>query len=432
MLAADLFMVTTYGSYVPWLDDWGMVPALTGDQPIARWLWIPQNEHWVPLPKLILFGLLRLTACDFRGGMVANVLLLAVLAAGMMLAAREVRGHVSYTDAFFPLVLLHGGHAPNLLWCWQLTFILPTALAGGILIIIVRIPRTLPFGWIALGGTFLVLLPLCGANGLAMVPALSLWFLLLALDRWRLGSRQRILQALMILALVFVASLLAQRNAVGWERPANIPPSPSLARTLAATFQFCSTSLGPLPWPLWPACGLLVTALVSGGSLARGPNRAWIRGTPSGIRLASFSGAMASVAVAIGWGRAGLSPEAGLASRYVSLAAPWLCWIYFAALLAEGALGRWVTALLVIATGLMAVPNTSAGYDQARSRCNNMWYVKHDLEAGLPAEDLAARYSRAPFMLYPWEADLARYLIMLRRAAIGPYYKMHESRPRSR
>ena len=40
-------------------------------------------------------------------------------------------------DAFFPLALLHLGHHANLLWGWQVQFVLSTVLAGGLLLLIV-------------------------------------------------------------------------------------------------------------------------------------------------------------------------------------------------------------------------------------------------------------------------------------------------------
>jgi hypothetical protein len=422
MFAVDLFAVTSYGSYVPFFDDWGMVPAVTGDLSIGRWVWVPQNEHWVPLPKLILYGLLRLAACDFRSGMVASVVVLAALAAGMMMAASRVRGHMALSDAFFPLVWLHGGHSTNLLWGWQFTFTLPTALAGAILITMVRDPDTTVFRWTAFAGACLALLPLCGASGLAMAPALSLWFLLVAVATWRRGARGARLQALVTVALVGIALLLAGKNAMSWERPDNIPHSPSIARTLVAALQFCSISLGPVSWPVWPAFGLLVVALAMVAGLLQASRAVAMPGErlrATGVIL--FIGAMGCLALALGWGRAGLTSEAGLASRYICLSAPWLCSIYFGFLIAGTPVSRFVITSLVIVSALMAFPNTSAGFAEAQNRYYNMWHVKHYLEVGLSAEEFGARYSRPPPMLLQYESDLANYVKMLRRAGVHYY-----------
>lgn len=110
-VSAALGLVLVFGSNVPYWDDWDMVPVLTGEQPVTlSYLWSQHNEHRLLLPRLALLGLLRLTGWDFRSGMVANVLLLGLLALGMIATARRVRGRMIYGDAFFPVVLLHWGH----------------------------------------------------------------------------------------------------------------------------------------------------------------------------------------------------------------------------------------------------------------------------------------------------------------------------------
>src|SRR5215467_3770536 len=121
MLVAALFLVGHYGSNVPSWDDWDMVPTLTGTQPItASWLWSQHNEHRVPVLRLVLLGLHRITAINFRTPMFFNVLALGALGFAMIRAAQRLRGWISYSDAFFPLLLLHWGQAPTFLWGWQL------------------------------------------------------------------------------------------------------------------------------------------------------------------------------------------------------------------------------------------------------------------------------------------------------------------------
>ena len=74
MLAAALWFVMTCGKNVPFMDDWEIVPALSGAQPItANWLWSQHNEHRIPLPRLLLLGLFSVSGNDFRAGMFFNV-----------------------------------------------------------------------------------------------------------------------------------------------------------------------------------------------------------------------------------------------------------------------------------------------------------------------------------------------------------------------
>ena len=95
------------------------------------------------------------------------------MAFAMIWIAKRLRGRMSYADAFFPLALLHPGHCPCLLWSTPVEF--PPVLAGTLLLIIVWGDAQLRLGTAILAGICLVLLPLCGGPGLALVPALALW-----------------------------------------------------------------------------------------------------------------------------------------------------------------------------------------------------------------------------------------------------------------
>ena len=106
-LAAALLFVGRYASNVPSWDDWDMIPTLTRFQPVTwSWLWSQHNEHRVPLPRLIFLGLDRVFGIDMRVTMVADVLLMAAVAAALLLVVRQVRGRFRLTDTFLPLVLL--------------------------------------------------------------------------------------------------------------------------------------------------------------------------------------------------------------------------------------------------------------------------------------------------------------------------------------
>ena len=111
MAIAALAFVWRFGSDVPFWDEWNLVDALTGARPITlEWLWAPHNGHRIPLPKLLLLGLYKLSGGDFRVGMYFDVAALAAIAAAMMWASRRMRqGEPSYVDAVFPLLLLHLG-----------------------------------------------------------------------------------------------------------------------------------------------------------------------------------------------------------------------------------------------------------------------------------------------------------------------------------
>ena len=87
MLLVALACIVRYGRNIPLAEDWLLVPPMTGHEPhLGSWLWAQNNEHRLPLPRLVLLGLLVATR-DFRAGMVLNVVSLAALAAAMIFTA---------------------------------------------------------------------------------------------------------------------------------------------------------------------------------------------------------------------------------------------------------------------------------------------------------------------------------------------------------
>ena len=111
MLAIVLWHFVHYARDLPLAEDWNLVAPLTGQEPrLGSWLWSQNNEHRVPLPRLVMLVLLKATGGDFRSGMILNIALIAMLAAAMMEVARRIRGGRSrYTDAVFPILLLEVG-----------------------------------------------------------------------------------------------------------------------------------------------------------------------------------------------------------------------------------------------------------------------------------------------------------------------------------
>src|SRR6185503_15507641 len=106
---------------------------------------------------------------DFRIAQYGNALLLAAAAAGLILAARRARGgRTALADAFFPLVLLHWRHAVNVLWGWQVQFVASAVLACALAAALAVAPGRPGRGASLTVGAALLLLPLCGANGVAL------------------------------------------------------------------------------------------------------------------------------------------------------------------------------------------------------------------------------------------------------------------------
>src|SRR5207249_3988664 len=120
-------IIARYGSDVPIWDDYEIIRALVGEQPVTPgWLWAQCNEHRIAVPKLMLLESYRLAGNDVRAGMVLSAASLSALAAGLVMLAGRFRGGHRASDALFPILLLNPGHSTNLLWSIQLAVVLPT------------------------------------------------------------------------------------------------------------------------------------------------------------------------------------------------------------------------------------------------------------------------------------------------------------------
>jgi len=424
LLLAGLCFVRGYGASVPHMDEWALVPALAGAEAVdAAWLWAPHNEHRLPLPRLVLLGLLRSTHGDFRAGMVFNVLSLGGLSLALLLAARRIRGKSAWSDAFFPLALLHWGHVENLLWAWQVGFVLSSSLAGLFLVLLVRAGASPSAGSLLGLGLCLVGLPLCGAHGLLLAPPLALWLLGLG---FALGSSSQPRQrgkAALALALSLSSLAVSAAYPVGLPRP---EPSPDLdlREVLRVALQFLSAGFGLVPARFWPAWAALAGGVLLGAAIALLPGVREPSRRSLALGLACFLAACLSLALGIGWGRGGGAgnPAPGLASRYGALAAPGLCAAYLSFLIfGRSAPARAVPAILFLGSALLFARNAQQGLSQGRDLKRSTDAFQSDILAGRPPLYLADRYSRFPSAIYPhsYKALFPVLLEMARRSGLG-------------
>ena len=432
MLTAAIVLVAVNGRNVPCWDDWDLVPAMTGQQPVtAQWLWSQHNEHRVPVPRLLMLALLRLGPADFRAGMYYNVFAAAALALLMIFAARRARGYAAYSDVFFPVVLMHWGEAINYLWCWQVQFYTSMLLAGCALALIVR-SATRPALPAAVGvGACVLLLPLCGANGLGMVPSLSLWLGYIAILRWRGGSISDRRTGLLLAGLAIAALLITGLYFVGYSRVPFHPSTHNPRRILLTAMQFLTSGFGPgvvglgfperVPVPFWPAIVFLVTLLfvITGFMLVR----TWLRQPAERVRLTGlllFLGAMVCLALGLGMGRNGFEP------RYITLSVPALCAVYLAwSLYGKAPLQPAITAIL-LTTAVMLLPlNIWWGWRYTLDLRSRLDAFGRDIVAGTPPYQIIQRYS----FLHPHHIVMMDYMPMLRQASVGVFAHLQNDPP---
>jgi hypothetical protein len=438
MVAIAIWHFAHYARNIPLAEDWNLVAPLTGQEPnLGAWLWSQNNEHRLPLPRLVMLALLKASHGDFRSGMIFSITMVALLAAGMIEAARRLRGgRVRYTDAFFPIVLLEVGDWQDLFWHWQLAFVLSVVLVGlGLLTIITRPGLNTP-GAAAAVGAALVLAPLTGGSGLLFVPPLMLY------AGWRgvqlargseLKSERR--GGFMLIGAVAVTASFIALYLAGYERPEWVPRNPGLGKSILTAVQFQTFGLGPAvrtSWTFWSAVALLLLlaatvrvfqvfrlARRNDPTLPKNDDRLRALGLLAGLL------SVAGFAAAIGWGRAAvIDVYHGWPDRYVLLATPAFCLAYFAWELPgrEGTnrLGR---GLLFGFAALLLPMNTAFGREWGAWYVGGMDHVIRDIRAGTPRDVLATRHRE--FLYHPWTPELlAEHMQMLHDHKMGPFAAM--------
>jgi hypothetical protein len=408
-----LFSVGRYAKNVPNAEDWNMVRPLFNDQPdFLHWIWAQNDEHRSPIHRLIQLGLLKATH-DFRSGMVFDILLMAAVAALLVLAARTIRGRTAVSDAFIPILLLHVGNWENLLWSWQMQFVIVTAALLVVLAAFATAGRRISGRWLAAVGAIVVLLPLGGGTALPMVPLVLAG--VIALACWR-GERRR---SMRIGAAVVGGLTLAVIGwyFVGWVKPTGYPPNPGPRGTLATTAKVFAMAWGPINQSgtvAWALGGLL--AATAAGSAIWVLVRAFRDDRPDRsviVALGAYLGATFVTALALGYGRAGRVPIEGLAGRYTYVTMPALLAVYFIWLrFGPPRVASGVLAGLLIAALLMTPFNVNAARDWRAWYAAGQRQLDHDIAAGIPRAQLVDRNQE--FLLH-WDHDLLAHDIELLR-----------------
>ncbi len=184
LTVAAVGYVLTLGSNCPNADEWEFVPALTGREPLSPWLWAQHNEHRLPLPRLVYYGLFQITH-DFRAGSLLQIALLAATSLGLMSLASRLRGRPYWTDLFFPVSLVHVGHWENFLIGYNLCFAFILVLETALGLVALSTTRKTRFRSGVQAGALMVLLCLCGGGGVVAAMPVALWLVYLAASTFK-------------------------------------------------------------------------------------------------------------------------------------------------------------------------------------------------------------------------------------------------------
>jgi hypothetical protein len=437
MTGVALGCISIYGHNVPLAEDWIMVSPLVGREPdLISWLWAQNNEHRLPLVKALYLVILKAGGGDFRVGMLANTLMISGLCLMMILTARRLRGgQTQLADIFFPLVLLHLGNWENMLWGWQISFVVPTVLVCLWLVIIVRDAWPLPPKIFVIAGLIAVSLPVSCANGVLFAPFFTLWLAVGAILYWRETADTWLRPFLG--ACIFVSLVMTGVYFVGYTSPQleladaahliSWPPNPGLGPMVRTGLRFLGMAIGPVGGGMVPPrligsffCGTTLVLLASSViPLTYRLGRVNISERFRIFGLLVFAMAMAALVLAMAWGRARWVPLQGMPDRYVLLSVPALCAAYFAWILyGSEPIRNWIAIAFAIA-GLLALPfNVREGNAWRRWYVAGMRSFEQDLFAGFSWQELGDKHYK--FLLH-WNRDaLVERMGMLHDGKIGP------------
>lgn len=416
MLLGALGFVARYADQLPYGDDWTTVGVLAGKQPLTlSWLWEPYYGYREFALRAFLVASGVLSDFDLRVPRFANVLVMALGAALLIRSSRILRGRASWTDAFFPLAVLHWGHVGPLLQNQYLIYALSATLLYSLVYLVARAPSPLEWRHVALASIALVVLVLCGATGVAMGAPLALWLASAAWESQRESGASASRRAAVLL-LAAAPPVLMGLYFVGFRIPPDAASAPGTAGVLILAGRFLSTAIGSAGRSGWPFSGLAIVMLIAASLWAvlrrAGTSRsAWI----------ALTGATVAVAVGVGLGRSGHAADRiyiGFLDRYVTIAVPALCIAYLGWSLASSRAARWVQAgFFVLMLALLPV-NARTGLGTANTRRDMARAFRKDLESGMAVKELAARHW--PYF-HRGERQFLRMLEISSKGRIGPF-----------
>ncbi len=422
-----ILFIRQYSRNVPFWDDFELVPMMTGQEPVSLgWAWAQHNEHRPVLSRLILAGLSRWVANDFRTGRYFSAGLLSAAAASMLLLVRRLRGSTRATDAVLPLSILTLGQGESLMITFAMNLVL-TAWIAYALIATVSLAGRRP-GWaLALRfGLLLVLLPLCGGSGLVMLPPLVLWLAGYVAWGWWSGREPGGGARAIGLGSLMACSAITALYFSGYVQAAH-PPPPSMAAAAFTLLEWLSLVICPNVPKYWFPAGLLLVVVLAATLLmlmlagARAPGERLRT-----LGLMALILAMLCMAAAVGWSRSGLGPGTGLSTRYVTLAAPILCALYVAWLTYGPPRARRLVHAGLLAAVCLALPaNIQSGrkYGAFVRACELR--VEGSLKARVPASELVRRHSK---YVNPNPARVSECFRMLKAARFGSFASLNDDR----
>ncbi len=418
--------VVRYHYRVPFWDEWVVIPqAVCGESANWGWLWHQECEHRIVITKAVYVALARLTHRVPTELAILSAGVLTTVSAIALVWLRRLRGGLQFTDALIPLLLLSFGQWETLIWSFMLGSVLWSVSVCYLVFLTWRAPDGLTGPQAVVAGVCLLAQPLFGAIGLAYGSILALWYAAHGLRCWRfaLNARQSWRGGVM-LVVAFAVWVEIGLYFVGYHRPPPHPQPDGITSILRGMSEFLTVAWIPgqapavFQWVQWPTCALFgVCILLSLKAIYLNNHR-----------LQAF-GSLVCVVAAIGLagavacGRSGFGPMACAAPRYCTLAAPGLLACYCCI---NQWTGRWVRpAVLFVMLGVAAIgvmPNYELAHTAAKQTKHHLMAFQHDVDAGVPIEELVERH----FMyVYPTKSWFYHCLRLMVSSPVAPFTNLH-------
>ncbi len=411
---AGFLLIARYGTNIPKRDDCGWI-ALVASNPLSSIVW-HQIEFRCPAWVSAVWGLWHFSPGDLRLSMLIGFSVLSLECLALVFVARWARGRSVYSDSFFPLVLLHLGHAVNFLW-WEQAYSVATFGALALIISLFSLRTWHRRSWTVVCATVvIVLFSLSAFSPKLASPVLAVALLLVGISQFR--DRDQTASGRAIVAMIggaavlvgFISTIMGVKASVG---VSEVPVS----RTGVHAAEFLAMSFGPIAKRAWPLSGALAvftvitTALLLIGQIKRSREDR----LRAGLLLLSL-GAWCFVALAIAYAR---GRQGALLNRYALYSAPFLCVPYLA--WSVFPVWRWKRIVPFCLFALMLASSSyhfSEGHRVAKQdKAQEKAFLK-DVAAGIPLTGIVARHQSY------WglnEADFRRGLRALRAAEIMPF-----------
>jgi hypothetical protein len=421
MTAAAILFIWHYARNIPYMDDFALVPVMTGHDPVSlQWIWSQHNEHRPAISRLILVGLHRFIANDFRVGMYFNAGLLSAAAASTLVLVRRLRGSFSITDIVLPLSILNLGQTETLFISFAMNLVLTAWISCELIATAATADRRL--GWrLALKfGLCLVLLPLCGGSGLVMLPPLAMWLAGYSACGWWSGRGPGVAARAIGFWLLTACSVVVALYLINYTSPVHFGPPPSPTAVATTTLEYLSLVVCANAPNYWRLASLTVVLLV-GVTLVRlvvvvlrHPQE-----RPRALALSAMILSMLSAAVAVGLSRSYVGAVGGLASRYVTISAPLLYALYVAWLAYGPSSAEWVVHIVLLALVCLAIAaNIKFALRFGEDRLSVYRSVERGLKARVPSSVLLRRACPA---LFPDPEIAYKCFKMLKDARVGNF-----------